>query len=293
MGKIKIIIMNRLKIAIQKSGRLSDDSIKLLNGCSLSFQKGKQKLIAPCAKFPADILYLRDDDIPKYVEDGVVDIGILGMNVVQEKGKNLKIEKKLGFSHCRLSLAVPRNTDYKGVQFFEGKQIATSYKKLTQDYLKANGVTAEIHEISGSVEIATGIGMADGICDLVSTGSTLLSNGLKEVETILESEAVLISNPQLNEQKQALLDKLLFRIEANLKAKKFKYILLNAPNEQVANIVNILPGMRSPTILPLANGNWSSVHTVIAEADYWDILERLKGYGIEGILLVPIERMII
>jgi len=285
--------MDRLKIAIQKSGRLSDDSIKLLNGCSLSFQKGKQKLIAPCAKFPADILYLRDDDIPQYVADGVADIGILGMNVVQEKGKgNLKIEKKLGFSHCRLSLAVPRNTPYTDVQFFDGKRIATSYKKLTQDYLKANGVTAEIHEISGSVEIATGIGMADGICDLVSTGSTLLSNGLKEVETILESEAVLISNPQLAKPKQALLDKLLFRIEANLKAKKFKYILLNAPNEQVENIVNILPGMRSPTILPLAKGNWSSVHTVIAEADYWDILERLKGYGIEGILLVPIERMI-
>jgi len=285
--------MNKLKIAIQKSGRLSDNSIKLLNGCSLSFQRGKQKLIAPCAKFPADILYLRDDDIPQYVADGVADLGILGLNVVKEKAKQVQIEKYLGFSSCRLSLAVPKEANYNCVKFFDGKRIATSYPKLTQKYLASKGVKAEIHEISGSVEIATGIGLADGICDLVSTGGTLLSNGLKEVDQVLESEAVLITNPQLNGVKQQLVNQLLFRIEANLKAKRFKYILMNAPNDQVRNIVDVLPGMKSPTVLPLANGEWSSIHTVIEEEEYWNILEKLKGYGIQGILLVPIERMIL
>lgn len=282
-----------LKIAIQKSGRLSEDSIRLLKDCSINFPKGKNKLIAASSNFPAEILYLRDDDIPQYVEDGIADVGVLGLNVVEEVEKNIRIEKKLGFSKCRLSLAVAREIEYPGVQFFEGKKIATSYPVLTEKYLKRNGVNAAIEYISGSVEIAPGIGLAEGICDLVSTGGTLFSNGLKEVEIILKSEAVVISNPSLAKEKQILLDKLLFRIEATLKAKNFKYILLNAPNEKIDQIINILPGMKSPTVLPLADGNWSSVHSVVNENDFWNVIDQLKDNGAQGILVVPIEKMVL
>ncbi len=285
--------MSTLKIAVQKSGRLSEDSLSLLKGCNINLPKGKNKLIAPSTNFPAEVLYLRDDDIPQYVEDGIADIGILGLNVVKEKKHDVQIDKYLGFSRCRLSLAVPRNIEYQGISFFDGKKIATSYPKLTNEYLKKNGVQAEIHEISGSVEIAPGIGLADGICDLVSTGGTLMSNGLKEVDVILKSEAVLISNPKLSPDKQALLNKVLFRVESSLKANHYKYILLNAPNEKVKTIVDILPGMKSPTVLPLAEAGWSSIHSVVKEDDFWNVIDQLKSYGAQGILVVPIEKMIL
>ena len=285
--------MSTLKIAIQKSGRLSEDSLNLLKGCNISLPKGKNKLIAPSTNFPAEVLYLRDDDIPQYVEDGIADIGILGLNVVKEKKHEVKIDKYLGFSRCRLSLAVPRNIEYQGINFFDGKKIATSYPKLTSEYLLDNGVQAEIHEISGSVEIAPGIGLADGICDLVSTGGTLMSNGLKEVDVILKSEAVLISNPKLSSDKQDLLNKVLFRVESSLKAKHFKYILLNAPNDKVKTIIDILPGMKSPTVLPLAEAGWSSIHSVVKEDDFWNVIDQLKSNGAQGILVVPIEKMIL
>jgi len=285
--------MSILRIAIQKSGRLSEDSLNLLKTCSIRLPKGKNKLIAPSSNFPVEILYLRDDDIPQYVEDGIADIGILGLNVVEEKQHEVQIDKHLGFSKCRLSLAVPKNVDYAGVSYFDGKKIATSYPKITSKYLKENGVTAEIHEISGSVEIAPGIGLADGVCDIVSTGGTLISNGLKEVDVILKSEAVLISNPSLTPEKQALLNQILFRIESSLKAKHYKYILLNAPNDKVKSIIDILPGMKSPTVLPLAEGEWSSIHSVVKESDFWNVIDQLKSYGAQGILVVPIEKMIL
>lgn len=285
--------MSKLRIAIQKSGRLSDDSLRLLKDCSINFPKGKNKLIASSTNFPAEILYLRDDDIPKYVEDGVADVGILGLNVVEEVQKNIKIDKYLGFSKCRLSLAVPKEVNYDGVKYFNGKKIATSYPVLTEKYLSEHGVKADIEYISGSVEIAPGIGLAHGICDLVSTGGTLLSNGLNEVEIILKSEAVVISNPSLADDKKPLLEKLLFRIEATLKAKNFKYILLNAPNDKLKEIIDILPGMKSPTVLPLAEGNWSSVHSVVNENDFWNVIDQLRDKGAEGILVVPIEKMVL
>ena len=282
-----------LKIAIQKSGRLSEKSKSLLEECGISIKNGKNKLIAPAVNFPAEILYLRDDDIPKYVEDGVADVGILGENVVAETEKKINVAKKLGFSKCRLSLAVPKAIQYKDINFFEGKKIATSYPKILSNYLKDNKVSAEIHKISGSVEIAPGIGLADGICDIVSSGSTLFSNGLKEVEQIFQSEAVLITYPKIDTTRQAILDKLLFRIESVNKAKKYKYILLNAPNEKVSEIISILPGMKSPTVLPLASEGWSSVHTVIHEEQFWDIIDQIKEHGAQGILVVPIEKMVI
>lgn len=285
--------MSILKIAVQKSGRLNEDSINLLKGCSINLPKGKNKLIASSTNFPVEVLYLRDDDIPQYVEDGIADIGILGLNVVEEKQHTVRIDKHLGFSKCRLSLAVPKNVDYPGIHFFDGKKIATSYPKITSKYLEENGVKAEIHEISGSVEIAPGIGLADGICDIVSTGGTLISNGLKEVDIILKSEAVIISNPSLSSEKQALLNQILFRIEASLKAKHFKYILLNAPNDKVKTIVDILPGMKSPTVLPLAEGGWSSIHSVVKESDFWKVIDQLKSQGAQGILVIPIEKMIL
>lgn len=285
--------MSKLRIAIQKSGRLSDDSLKLLKDCSINFPKGKNKLIAESSNFPAEILYLRDDDIPQYVENGIADVGILGQNVVAEVQKAVRIDKYLGFSKCRLSLAVPKEVDYQGVTYFNGKKIATSYPILTEQYLAKYEVKADIEYISGSVEIAPSIGLASGICDLVSTGGTLLSNGLKEVEIILKSEAVIISNPTLQGEKQALLNKLLFRIESTLKAKNYKYILLNAPNKKLDAIIDILPGMKSPTVLPLARGKWSSVHSVVNENDFWNVIEQLRENGAEGILVVPIEKMIL
>jgi len=285
--------MSKLRIAIQKSGRLSDDSLKLLKDCSIKFPKGKNKLIAASTNFPAEILYLRDDDIPQYVENGIADVGILGQNVVEEVQKSVRVDKYLGFSKCRLSLAVPKDIDYQGVTYFNGKKIATSYPVLTEQYLAKYKVKADIEYISGSVEIAPSIGLASGICDLVSTGGTLLSNGLKEVEVILKSEAVVVSNPNLQGEKQALLNKLLFRIDATLKAKNYKYILLNAPNEKLAAIIDILPGMKSPTVLPLASGDWSSVHSVVNENDFWNVIDQLRDNGAEGILVVPIEKMIL
>jgi len=284
----------KLKIAIQKSGRLSDKSKALLEECGIVIKSSsKNKLTAPAVNFPAQILYLRDDDIPKYVEDGIADVGILGENVVAETANKINIAQKLGFSKCRLSLAVPKAIHYQGVQFFHGKKIATSYPNILSKYLKSNGVEAEIHKISGSVEIAPSIGLADGICDIVSSGSTLFSNGLKEVEQIFKSEAVLVTAPKLIKSKQAILDKLLFRIESVNKAKKFKYILLNAPNEKVEAIINTLPGMKSPTVMPLAAEGWSSVHTVIQEEEFWDVIDQLKEQGAQGILVIPIEKMVL
>lgn len=283
----------KLKIAIQKSGRLHEDSIKILKECGIEFNNGLNKLKAEAYNFPLEVLLLRDDDIPQYVQDGVADIGIVGENVVLEKNKSVQVVEKLGFGKCRLSIAVPKASTYGGIKDLNGLRIATSYSTIIEDYLKKNNVTAEIHQISGSVEIAPGIGLADAICDLVSSGSTLLTNGLKEVEVILKSEAVLISNKNLNKEQTAILEKLLFRIKAVKKAKHNKYILLNAPNDKLDKIISILPGMKSPTVLPLAEPGWSSVHSVLNEDDFWEIIENLKSNGAQGILVVPIEKMIV
>jgi len=282
----------KLRIAIQKSGRLYDDSISLLKECGIDLRNVKDRLKTESDNFPLEVFFFRDDDIPQYVEDGVADIGIVGENVLHEKGKEAEVVEKLGFGKCRLSLAITRNEEY-AANYLQGKRIATSYPLLLQKYLDENKITAEIHEISGSVEIAPGIGLADVICDLVSSGSTLFMNGLKEVETILESQAVLVKNKELNEQQLQLVDKLLFRIRSVKKAKRNKYILLNAPNEQLAKIFALLPGMKSPTVLPLAEEGWSSVHSVLSEDEFWEKIEQLKAAGAQGILVVPIEKMII
>ncbi len=282
-----------LRIAIQKSGRLQEGSLQLLKESGLSFSNGKDQLKAPARNFPAEVLFLRDDDIPQYVEDNVADVGIVGENVVAEKQKNIKIVKRLDFAKCRLSLAVPRSENYDGLSWLKGKNIATSYPNIVQDFLKKNNIEAGIHEISGSVEIAPGIGLAEAICDLVSTGSTLLSNGLREVEVVMQSEAVLTSNPMLTAEKKAVLDKLLFRIEAVQKAKNNKYILLNCPNESIEKITNVIPGMKSPTIMPLSREGWSSLHSVVDENDFWERIDQLRSFGAEGILVIPIEKMIV
>jgi ATP phosphoribosyltransferase len=282
-----------LKIAIQKSGRLNEDSMKLLKECGIDISNGVNKLKAEANNFPLEVYFLRDDDIPQYVEDGVADIGIAGENVVYEKKKKVEVVEKLGFGKCRLSIAVDKTEEYTGVQQLNGKRIATTYPVLVQQFLDANKIQAEIHEISGSVEIAPGIGLADAICDLVSSGSTLFMNGLKEVEPILQSQAVLIKHSQLAAEKEQLLQRILFRIGAVRKAKNNKYILLNAPNNKLAEIISLLPGMKSPTVLPLAQEGWSSVHSVLNENDFWDIIEKLKDAGAQGILVVPIEKMII
>ncbi len=287
--KLKMI----LKLAIQKSGRLHDDSMKLLKECGIDISNGVNKLKAEASNFPLEVFFLRDDDIPQYVEDGVADIGIVGENVLYEKKKKAAIVEKLGFGKCRLSIAVAKGEMYANAQYLQGKKIATSYPVIVQNFLVQNGINAEIHEISGSVEIAPGIGLAEAICDLVSSGSTLFMNGLKEVETILKSEAVLIKNNQLNNEQQQILDKLVFRIGAVKKAKNNKYVLLNAPNENLDKIIAVLPGIKSPTILPLADKNWSSIHTVLSENEFWDSIEQLKKLGAQGILVVPIEKMII
>jgi ATP phosphoribosyltransferase len=284
--------MMNLKIAIQKSGRLHDDSMKLLKECGIDVSNGVNKLKAEASNFPLEVYFLRDDDIPQYVEDAVADIGIVGENVVYEKNKKVQVADKLGFGKCRLSIAVGRNEKFENIEFLQGKKIATTYPHIVQNYINERSITAEIHEISGSVEIAPGIGLADAICDLVSSGSTLFMNGLKEVETILQSQAVLIKNNTLAAEKSDLLSKLLFRIQAVKKAKNNKYILLNAPNEKLKEIVALLPGMKSPTVLPLAESGWSSVHSVLDENDFWNIIEKLKEAGAQGILVVPIEKMI-
>jgi ATP phosphoribosyltransferase len=281
----------KIKIAVQKSGRLYEDSLRLLKECGIYISNGGNKLKSEAANFPLEVYFLRDDDIPQYVEDGVADIGIAGENVVCEKRKQVEILEKLGFGKCRLSIATGKNESFSR-QWLNGKRIATSYPILLQQYLDDQNIIAEIHEISGSVEIAPGIGLAVAICDLVSSGSTILTNGLKEVETILSSQAVLISNKELNNEKQSLRQKLLFRIRAVQKARNNKYILLNAPDAKLENIIKLLPGMKSPTVLPLATKGWSSVHSVVQEDDFWDIIEQLKEAGAQGILVVPIEKMI-
>ena len=283
----------KLKIAIQKSGRLSESSLKLLKECGIEFNNGLNKLKAEAFNFPLEVFFLRDDDIPQYVEDGVADIGIVGENVMLEKNKSVKLVDKLGFGKCRLSIAIPKDQKYKSLKDFNGKRFATSYPIILAEYLKKNKIKAEIQEISGSVEIAPGIGLADAICDLVSSGSTLFTNGLKEVEVILKSESVLIANKKLKKEQQEILNKLLFRINAVRKSKNTKYILLNAPNNKLETICKILPGMKSPTIIPLAEKGWSSVHSVVEENQFWEIIEKLKSNGAQGILVVPIEKMII
>lgn len=282
----------RLKIAIQKSGRLSDKSKALLRECGIKINNGKNQLMACSSNFPIDFLFLRDDDIPQYVEDGVSDLGIIGENVWLEKGKKVDVVKELGFSKCRMCLAVPKSTNYTHLDFFNNKNIATSYPIILRKYLDENNIKAEIHEISGSVEIAPNIGLAEGIFDIVSTGSTLMMNGLKEVQTVLKSEAILIANQNLSTEKQTLLDELLFRIEAVQRAKNSKYVVLNAPNDKVELISNILPGMKSPTIVPLQKEGWSALHSVISEDQFWEIIGKLKTAGAEGILVTPIEKMV-
>ena len=286
-------MQQKLKIAIQKSGRLYEDSVKLLKDCGIEVKNGINKLKTEAENFPLEIYFLRDDDIPQYVEDGVADIGIVGENVMYEKNKKAFIVEELGFGKCRLSIAVGRKDDYTGVGFLQGKRIATSYPILVEKFLSEKGISAEIHEISGSVEIAPGIGLADAIVDLVSSGSTLFMNGLKEVETVLKSQAVLIRNEKLEAEQLQLLERLLFRIRAVKKAKNNKYVLLNAPNNKLQEIIALLPGMKSPTVLPLAEPGWSSVHSVLSEDRFWDIIEQLKDAGAQGILVIPIEKMII
>jgi ATP phosphoribosyltransferase len=281
-----------LKIAVQKSGRLFEDSIKLLKDCGIDINNGNKQLKAVAQNFPLEIYFLRDDDIPQYVFDGVADIGIVGENVVQEKQKDIETVYRLGFGKCRLSIAVPKSMKYNGVQDLQGLKIATSYPVISTNFLNKNRVDAEIHEISGSVEIAPGIGLADAICDLVSSGSTLFINGLKEVAVILKSEAILVANKNLTTDQKAILEKLLLRINAVKTARHNKYILMNAPNHQLKNIIALLPGMKSPTIVPLAEEGWSSVQSVVNENDFWEVIEKLKQYEAEGILVMPIEQMI-
>jgi ATP phosphoribosyltransferase len=282
-----------LKIAIQKSGRLHDDSIQLLKDCGIPVKNGNNQLKTVADNFPLEAYFLRDDDIPQYVEDNVAHIGIVGENVLFEKNKSVDVVEQLGFGKCRLSIAVQKNEQYADASYLHGKKIATSYPELTRQFLNANSIQAEIHEISGSVELAPSIGLADAVCDLVSSGSTLFMNGLKEVQTILKSQAVLVRSKELASGQQVLLDQLLFRIRAVKKAKNNKYVLLNAPNDSLEKIISLLPGMKSPTVLPLAESGWSSVHSVLNEDEFWEKIEALKNAGAQGILVIPIEKMII
>ncbi|HEX6280528.1 MAG TPA: ATP phosphoribosyltransferase [Pyrinomonadaceae bacterium] len=282
----------KLKIALQRSGKLAEGSTELLRKCGIGFSNGGGKLRAEASDFPLEIFFLRDDDIPDYVADGVADIGIVGENVIAEDPKPVDVLEKLGFGRCRLSIAVPKAVEYAGVDDFAGKRIATSYPGVLGRFLADRGVAADIHEISGSVEIAPSIGLADAVCDLVSSGSTLFSNGLREVETVMTSEAVLISRPGIDGVAAELLSKLLFRIRSVKAASQNKYILLNAPREKVDSIIAILPGMKSPTVVPLAESGWVSVHSVISEQDFWEVVDSLKRAGAEGILVLSIDQMI-
>lgn len=286
-------MQTRLRIAVQKSGRLLDGSVSLLKQCGIKIDNSKDQLKAKARKFPLEAYYLRNSDIPQYVHDGIADIAILGENTVIEKQKSLEKIMDLGFSKCRLSIAVPKGVDYSGIDWLNGKRIATSYPNSLRLFLEKQQIKADIHEISGSVEIAPNIGLADAVCDLVSSGSTLFKNGLEEKEIILRSEACLVANKNLDPERRALLDKLCFRIKSVLEANKNKYLLMNAPNDKVKDIIEVLPGMKSPTVMPLADNNWSSIHTVIAEDRFWDIIDQLKNHGAEGILVIPIEKMII
>ena len=283
---------NRLKIAIQTKGRLNEDSMQLIRETGINLDPGRRTLVASSKNFPVDALFLRDDDIPQTVADGVADIGIVGENEMLEKKENVIIAKRLGFSKCRLSLAIPKSLEYEGLEFFNGKKIATSYPVILKQFLDEKNITAEIHVITGSVEIAPGIGLADAIFDIVSSGSTLVSNRLKEVEVVMKSEAVLIANPGLSAEKKEILDELIFRMESVQRTEGKRYILLNAPNDKIQEIAALLPGMKSPTVVPLAQPGWSSMHSVIEEDDFWEVIGKLKKAGAEGILVVPIEKMI-
>ncbi|WP_282075484.1 ATP phosphoribosyltransferase [Maribacter aquivivus] len=285
--------MTKIRIAIQKSGRLNEESLQILKDCGISIDNGKDQLKASSRNFPMEVFYLRNGDIPQYLRDGVVDIAVIGENVLIEKGEDISVAEKLGFSKCKVSLAVPKSFKYNSVKDFEGKRIATSYPNTVLNYLKEKGVKADLHIISGSVEIAPNIGLADAICDIVSSGSTLFKNNLKEVEVMLKSEAVLAVSPKINEERKELLEKLQFRIQSVLRARGSKYVLLNAPNDKLDGILKLLPGMRSPTVLPLADEGWSSVHTVINKDKFWEVIDELKKAGAEGILVCPIEKMVL
>lgn len=285
--------MENLKIAIQKSGRLSEKSLQLFKECGIKTSYGARKLKAASSNFPAEFLFLRDDDMPQYVEQGIADVALLGENEVWEQEKDVELVRQLGFARCRMSLAVPKDVEYTGVEYFDQKRVATSYPNVLQSFLNDKGIKAEIEELAGSVEIATGIGLADGIFDIVSTGSTLMMNGLKEVEVVTRSEAVMISSKLLSEEKREVLEDLLFRIDAVIKGSDYRYILLNAPNESIKAITELLPGMKSPTILPLAKEGWSGLHSVVREDQFWNVIGELKKYNAQGILSLPIEKMIV
>ena len=285
--------MTKLRIAIQKSGRLNEESLQLLKNCGVSIDNGKDQLKASARNFPLEVLYLRNGDIPQYLRDGVVDAAILGENTLIEKGQDLPIVEKLGFSKCKVSIAIPKDVKYNSIQDLNGKRIATSYPNTVNEYLNKKGIKAELHIINGSVEIAPNIGLADAIVDIVSSGSTLFKNNLKEVEVMLTSESVLTTSPKLSTEKKEILEKLQFRIQSVLKARDSKYVLLNAPNDKVKDIIKILPGMKSPTVLPLAEEGWSSIHTVIKKDKFWEVIDELKANGAEGILVCPIEKMVL
>ncbi len=283
--------MQKLRLAVQKSGRLLDGSIKLLNDCGISIDNEKNQLKASAKNFPLEVFYLRNSDIPQYLEDGIVDIAIIGENTLIEKEKEYQVVQKLGFSRCRLSLAVPKNANYDDFSFFEGKSIATSYVNTLQQFLQKNNINAEIHQISGSVEIAPNIGLAEGICDLVSSGSTLFKNNLKEVEVLLKSEACLAKNRSLDQEREQILETLMFRIKAVLRGRKSRYILMNVPNDKIELVTKQLPVLESPTVLPLAKEGWSSVHSVIEKDQFWEVIDELKAAGAKDILIVPIEKI--
>lgn len=285
--------MSNLKIAIQKSGRLYDESLKLLKDCGIYYNDGKDQLKVICDNFPLEIYFLRNSDIPQYVEDCVVDVAIIGSNLLEETEKKIDIIEYLGFSKCRVSLAVPKDVETNDLSFFQGRKIATSYPNTLSRFLAKNGIRADIHKISGSVEIAPNIGLAAGICDIVSSGSTLFKNGLREMQAILKSEAVLVANQALSEEKKAILDRLIFRIRAVLKAKQSKYILMNVPNEKIEQVSKILPVLKSPTVLPLAEEGWSSIHSVIDDNRFWEVIDELKQAGAQDILVIPIDKMVI
>lgn len=285
--------MSKLKIAIQKSGRLYEESLQLLKDCGIFVNNGKDQLKVSVDNFPMEIMYLRNSDIPQYLEDGVVDVAILGENLLIEKGKNITTIQKLGFSKCRVSLAVPKEVETDEISYFQGKKIATSYPNTLKSFLEKKGIVSDIHVISGSVEIAPNIGLADGICDIVSSGNTLFKNGLRETVTLLKSEAVLAQTPQLSAEKEAILEKFVFRIKAVLKAKNSKYILMNVPNEKIQKVAGVLPVLKSPTVIPLAEEGWSSIHSVIDEERFWEVIDELKENGAQDILIIPIDKMVI
>ncbi|EDP70910.1 ATP phosphoribosyltransferase [Flavobacteriales bacterium ALC-1] len=285
--------MSKLKIAVQKSGRLHDDSMKILKEIGISIDNGKDQLKASARNFPLEVFYLRNGDIPQYIRDGVVDAAIIGENVLIEKGSDITIVERLGFSKCKVSIAVPKSSEAKSLKDLNGKRIATSYPNTVNQFLEKSGVEANLHIINGSVEIAPNIGLADGICDIVSSGSTLFKNGLKEIEVLLKSEAVLATSPKVSSENQSLIDKLQFRLKSVLRGRENRYILLNAPNDKLDEIIRILPGMNSPTILPLAKAGWSSLHSVLNKNDFWNVIDELKANGAEGILVCPIENMVL